>query len=254
MKIASRIYDALVRLIMGQKPYHTIFAFNYHNTRHIACFMEYCAENVVDKLCSIVDVGAGASPYYPIFEDVAWTYEAVDLVEALPEVETRDIEQRVGIAEELPINSASVETVLCNQVLEHVTDEREAVHEAFRVLRPGGYFIGSVPHISPVHLEPHDYRRFTRYGLEMLLKDAGFEVVRIEGSGGPFQAAALTLLMDLYLSKVGNGPQRFNAKLHNALFLFNGAVNLFAALLDKLIGDKGRSPANYCWIARKPKA
>ena len=36
----------------------------------------------------------------------------------------------------------------------------------------------AAPHEWEVHQAPHDYFRYTRYGLAYLLEQAGFEVVR----------------------------------------------------------------------------
>jgi SAM-dependent methyltransferase len=51
-----------------------------------------------------------------------------------------------GDAQELPFDDGSFDGVLMTEVLEHVRDDRRAIAEAFRVLRPGGILAGSVPH------------------------------------------------------------------------------------------------------------
>lgn len=48
------------------------------------------------------------------------------------------VEFVVGIAEQLPFDDCSFDGVLLNEVLEHVADERAALREIRRVLRPGG--------------------------------------------------------------------------------------------------------------------
>ncbi len=45
----------------------------------------------------------------------------------------------------LPFLDASFDAVVCNHVLEHVLDDRAAIAEIFRVLRPGGWAILMVP-------------------------------------------------------------------------------------------------------------
>lgn len=246
------IYRKIDGLIMGKRPYNTIFAFNYHNIRPIVRFLDRSKQHITQEQRVLLDVGAGASPYYPIFEEVVDRYIVVDMAESLPDTEMRPIEQKVGFAEALPIESASVDIVLSNQVLEHVLDERKAVEESFRVLKAGGLFIGSVPHISPIHLEPYDFRRFTYYGLKKILEDHQFEVIEIEGNGGIHRAMAMSLTMDWMLSnnEVGK-PQRFNGLKHTLLFPVTGLINLLAILGDYILGDKKRSPSNYCWVARK---
>jgi len=52
----------------------------------------------------------------------------------------------LGVAERLPYPDARFDAVVMLDVLEHVADERAAVAEIARVLRPGGLVIVSVPH------------------------------------------------------------------------------------------------------------
>ncbi len=45
----------------------------------------------------------------------------------------------------IPFESDSVDVVLCNHVLEHIPDDRKAMREVRRVLKPGGWCILQVP-------------------------------------------------------------------------------------------------------------
>lgn len=51
----------------------------------------------------------------------------------------------VAAAERLPYPDHSFDTVLSHEVLEHVTDDRQALAEIVRVLRPGGRLVLFVP-------------------------------------------------------------------------------------------------------------
>lgn len=51
-----------------------------------------------------------------------------------------------GSAEELPFNSKTFEYVTCFEVLEHVKDQQKTLSEIWRVLKPGGELLLSVPH------------------------------------------------------------------------------------------------------------
>jgi len=51
-----------------------------------------------------------------------------------------------GDAQSLAFEDQSFDCVICLEVLEHLPDFRKAVAEAFRVLRPSGRFIASVPY------------------------------------------------------------------------------------------------------------
>ncbi len=63
------------------------------------------------------------------------------------------------------------DAVFMMEVLEHVTEPHLAVKELRRVLKPGGLLVLSTPFIFPLHDEPHDYYRYTKYGLAFMLRE-----------------------------------------------------------------------------------
>lgn len=73
------------------------------------------------------------------------------------------------------VASASFDAVFASGVLEHVDDVAAAVAEIARVLAPGGTLLLGLPFRQGLHLEPHDYWRFTEHGIRWLLRD-GFEI------------------------------------------------------------------------------
>src|SRR4030095_15059820 len=50
-----------------------------------------------------------------------------------------------GSADRLPFTDASVSTVICSEVIEHIPDRPEVIGEMTRVLRPGGLLILGTP-------------------------------------------------------------------------------------------------------------
>jgi SAM-dependent methyltransferase len=80
----------------------------------------------------------------------------------------------------LPLARESFDAVIASDVLEHIADDRSAVAEVARVLRPGGVFLFTVP-AHPWLWSGHDealwhQRRYRRAGLKRLLAEAGFEL------------------------------------------------------------------------------
>ena len=85
-----------------------------------------------------------------------------------------------AVGTSLPLALESFDAVIASDVLEHIADDRAAVAEVVRVLRPGGVFIFSVP-AHPWLWSTHDealwhQRRYRRAELQKLMTDGGLEV------------------------------------------------------------------------------
>jgi len=77
----------------------------------------------------------------------------------------------VGDVAEHDFGDQRFDAVVMCEVLEHVREPGRAIANVHRALSPGGVLILSTPFIFPLHDQPHDYYRFTRHGLEWLLRD-----------------------------------------------------------------------------------
>lgn len=77
----------------------------------------------------------------------------------------------------------SVGTVVCLETLEHVRRPWDAAREIFRILKPGGTTLISIPFNFAIHCFPDDYWRMTASGLAALLEAAGFRDVETSDSG-----------------------------------------------------------------------
>ncbi len=85
-------------------------------------------------------------------------------------------------ASHLPLETGRYDGILLLDVVEH-TDDRAALAEAFRVLRPGGWAAVTVPAMpclwSYRDADAGHLRRYTRRGLGRTLREAGFSVERL---------------------------------------------------------------------------
>ena len=77
----------------------------------------------------------------------------------------------------IPTADGHFDSIVCIAVLEHVENPEEIVPEFFRVLKPGGHVVASVPFLQPEHKVPTDFQRYTKDGLARLFSHHGFQVV-----------------------------------------------------------------------------
>lgn len=94
-------------------------------------------------------------------------------------------------AASLPFATSSLDAVVGLEVIEHTRDYQAAMREFFRVLKPTGTLVLSMPFLYPIHDAPHDYQRLTEHGLRRDLTAAGFEIVRLSKSGHAIRTAGL---------------------------------------------------------------
>lgn len=128
------------------------------------------------KPLEIINVGAGGAAYDQInrFKNAKIIQIDID--------EERNPDIVADVCEMPMFKDNSIDAIFMIEVLEHVAEPWRAIPEINRILKPGGRLIVSTPFIFPAHDEPYDFYRYTRYGLEYLLKDFDDVLVRERGS------------------------------------------------------------------------
>lgn len=155
----------------------------------------------------LLDAGAGEGNHRGFFPqqryigldlavgDAAWDYSKLDVL---------------GDLSALPFRDGAFDAALNVVTLEHVREPARVLAELARTLQPSGRLLLIVPHEWEEHQQPHDYFRYTRYGVEYLLRRAGFAQFEIRPVGGFFRL--------------------LSRRLFNALQFFPGPLMLIAAL------------------------
>lgn len=94
----------------------------------------------------ILDVGCGIGTFVRRFRDFSSKVVGVDVESERIERGAKEIPNLlVAAAEELPFADGQFDLILLNEVIEHVRDDRAAIVDAVRVLRPGGYLVIFAP-------------------------------------------------------------------------------------------------------------
>ena len=192
----------------------------------------------------LLDVGCGSRPFEPLFQGRVSRYWGVDLSRS-PYLGDR-APDAFAQAERLPFRDASFDTVLGLSMTTYFPEPERLVAELARVTRPGGTLLLEFTQMAPLHDEPHDYFRFTRYGAAALLERAGFEPVEFIPIGGLW--ARVGLSMTEALNRINRGPTRVLTELPvRALYI---AIHLVFEAMDRVFFTPREVLANLV-VARR---
>ena len=191
----------------------------------------------------LLDVGCGSMPYRSLFS--VDEYIGLDI--------DSDSSRDAGVADyfyegnEFPFEDYSFDSILCNQVLEHVFNPDEFIGEVARVLKPGGKLLLSVPFVWDEHEQPYDYARYSSFGLRALLEKQGLTVFEHKKLGA--DASILFQLINAYLYKI---TQRLPMPVK---LVFTATViaffNMFGILLAKMLPDNPDLFLDHVVLAEK---
>lgn len=153
---------------------------------------------------TLLDIGCGEKPLASMAGGHVQKHIALDHPGSQHDTHAVDV---FASAFAIPLAESSVDSVLCTAVLEHLEEPETAIGEAFRVLKPGGRAIYTVPFIWHLHEEPRDFYRFTKYGLRYLFEKKGFRILELNALSG-FWVTFLQLLV-YKLFAFNRGPLRY---------------------------------------------
>jgi len=198
----------------------------------------------------VLDAGAGEGQYKPDFAHIH--YIGVDLAVGDTRWDYGDLDATCDLVC-LPFAQDTFDAVICTQVLEHVPEPLWVLQEICRVLRPGGRLFLSAPQSWPQHQKPHDFYRYTSFGMRHLLERAGLRTESIRPMGGYFWFLSFQLQnINYWLFPQGMRGRRWTWPLR-ALFglIFQLVLPLLLFYLDPLDRIKDETLGYLC-VAVKP--
>lgn len=171
---------------MQEQEYDRMFALEDHYWWFVArrrVALKLLRKSIAGDGALVLDLGCGTGVIAT--ELAKWaTPIGLDMsAQALAYSQGRGVKHLVqAIGEALPLQEASVDGILALDIFEHIEDDHKAFLEAYRVLRPGGVLVMSVPAFRALW-GPHDvalmhYRRYTRPQVRAALTSAGFQVTK----------------------------------------------------------------------------
>lgn len=187
----------------------------------------------------LLDVGCGTKPYLSIFAEIIDEYVGID-----NKSDSADIKKDFL---KITLKEKSFHTVLCTQVIEHVSHPELLLKKIYEVLNKGGYVILTAPFVGSLHEEPTDFYRFTKYSLENLFEETGFKVVYIKEEGN--WISSISNLTCFYLEGTMNKHLlRYPKKV---LLIFLQTIFYLLSKLPERFTKPKNCPMNYIVVAKK---
>jgi SAM-dependent methyltransferase len=188
----------------------------------------------------LLDLGAGAVPLYEAYRPLVDEVTCVDWNQSAHAGDHIDLQ--ADLDQSLPLETASYDTVVLTDVLEHVYQPHALMAEVARILAPRGKLLLTVPFFYWIHEAPHDYARYTSFMLRRLCEDNGLTVLSLAPTGGSPEVMLDLIGKHLAWSK--------------ALAALHGRVALWALRLpgvSKLSTYSARwFPQGHMLVAQKP--
>lgn len=197
----------------------------------------------------LLDVGCGLKPYENFFAPFVEKYYGIEYsADSGYRGNRADV---AGDASALPFADASLDTILCTEVLEHVANPEKVIEEFARLLKPNGVIITTAPFFYPIH-DQSDFFRYTDQGLAVIMRRHGLEVEKVEPlSGGGLTVA---LMFNFYLFDLGfmwtKWMYPLGLVLRPVLWILICLVNCSGWIMEKAIPSR-QMAFNHLTIGRK---
>jgi SAM-dependent methyltransferase len=132
------------------------------------------------NILRILDLGCGQGNSIGFFNKISEKIEwfGIDL-ENSPEASGKRSSKNFHYYDGLniPFEDNYFDIIYCKQVFEHVRYPEQLILDILRVLKKGGFFVGTTSHLEPYH--SLSLWNYTPYGFNQILVDSGFSVLEI---------------------------------------------------------------------------
>ncbi len=212
----------------------------------------------LEKKERLLDLGCGVKPFQPIYDKKVKESFGIEVETTLHDQSRVD---KFYDGRNIPFSDASFDVVFSTEVMEHVPDPNHFLSEIHRVLKKDGIAILTVPFFVPLHEQPHDYYRYTSFGLEHLVKTNGFAMKKMEVFGD--YIAVITSLLIIPHLKFWNVVAK-KTRLNFLRSIFNPVIFIFIYLpqviylklskikvINKLLKKSQYVPKGYGLIIQK---
>lgn len=238
------IKQRLVRLIQSQDfmpSWWAVFVNPFYIARKgLANAISPLAKYVVGKT---LDIGCGQKPY----EQLCESSEYIGLELDTPENRLFKKADYFYNGKEIPFEKETMDSIVSHQVFEHIFHPDAFLKEIYRILKPNGIFMLSVPFVWDEHEQPHDFARYSSFALKSLLNEHGFEIIALKKS-----VANLGLIFQLINAYVYKKLYTQNGYWNHLVCLFIMApITLLGVLAGKILPENEDLYLDNVVVSRK---
>ena len=175
----------------------------------------------------LLDVGCGSKPYQKLFD----VEEYIGLEIDTPENRTKDVANFYYDGKKFPFKDSCFDSILCNQVFEHVFNPNDFILEIRRVLKTSGKLILTVPFVWDEHEQPNDYARYSSFALRFILENNGFKMLSQKKTCA--DATVIFQMINAYLYKIFSTYPRPVELFLTATVI--GFFNIMGIIFEKIL-------------------
>jgi SAM-dependent methyltransferase len=197
----------------------------------------------------LYDLGCGSAPYRDFFLQFVDQYVGVDWAQSYHDIKADVV---ADLNKPIPVESEVADTVVSISVLEHLYAPQVMIEQAYRILKPNGNMLLQVPWQWAIHEEPHDYFRYSPFGLKYLFEKAGFTDVVVEPQSG--FCTMWVLKANYFSSRFIRGPRPIRWLIRVPLVILWSLGQCIAPLVDQLDRNWLLESTGYYVTARKPRS
>lgn len=202
--------------------------------------------NLAPKITgNVLDFGCGSKPYESLFVN-ANSYIGVDIEVSGHNHKDSKVDYFYD-GKKLPFNDASFDAIVCFEVFEHVFNIDEILAEIYRVLKPNGQLLISIPFAWDEHEIPYDFARYTSFGITHILNKNNFEVVKLTKTTTYILAVFQMLIA--YLCQYALPKGRLIGRISQLVVIF--PLNVLALLFNTLLPKRYEYFCNNVVLAKK---
>ena len=149
----------------------------------------------------------------------------------------------------IPFENNTFDSILSNQVFEHVFNPNDFLKEVNRVTKIEGVFLMTVPFVWDEHEQPYDYARYSSFGLKHILSENGFEVIEHKKSNNGLEVI-FQLLNDYIFKKTVTKSGYLNLLF---MLLLMAPVNVVGLIFSKILPRNDDLYLDNIVLAKKVK-